>query len=78
MKTFTPRKLILAGLLLVVGGFVYDVVFAGIPYQDVPQELLDRYDLHKRVASVVCGLGLLAIACGCCLGIAQKLRRNRD
>ena len=77
MKTLTPGKLILVGLLLVVGGFVYDVIFAGIPYQDPPPELLERYDGHKRIASFICGLGLVSFAGGCCLGMVMKLRRNK-
>ena len=37
-------------MLIVMSGFVYDVVFAGIPYQDPTPELQARYDFHSAVA----------------------------
>ncbi len=33
-----------------MSGFVYDVLFAGIPYQDPTPELQARYDFHSSVA----------------------------
>jgi len=41
----------LLGILIVITGFVYDVIFAGIPYQDPTPELQARYDFHSAVAS---------------------------
>ena len=56
------------GILIVMSGFVYDVVFAGIPSQDPTPELQARYDFHSAVAGslyttggVVFLLGLVAI-----------------
>ena len=56
------------GMLIVMSGFVYDVVSAGIPYQDPTPELQARYDFHSAVAGslyttggVVFLLGLVAI-----------------
>jgi hypothetical protein len=56
------------GILIVMSGFVYDVVFAGIPYQDPTPELQARYDFHRAVADaiymtggVVFLLGIVAI-----------------
>ena len=56
------------GTLIVMSGFVYDVVFAGIPYQDPTPELQARYDFHRAVGDaiyttggVVFLLGLVAI-----------------
>jgi len=56
------------GILIVMSGFVYDVVFAGIPYQDPTPELQARYDFHSAVAGslyttggVVFLLGIVAI-----------------
>ena len=40
----------LIGALIVMSGFVYDVLFAGIPYQDPTPELQERYDFHSSVA----------------------------
>jgi hypothetical protein len=56
------------GILIVMSGFVYDVVFAGIPYQDPTPELQARYDFHSTVADslyttggVVFLLGLMVV-----------------
>ena len=51
MKRFWPLVLIGAGLALVLGGFIYDVMFAGIPYQDPTPEMSARYAHHAHVAS---------------------------
>jgi predicted MFS family arabinose efflux permease len=40
----------LLGLLIVLTGFVYDVIFAGIPYQDPTPEMQARYEFHSSVA----------------------------
>jgi len=41
------------GMLIVMSGFVYDVAFAGIPYQDPTPELQARYDFHRAVADAI-------------------------
>ena len=58
----------LFGFLLFVAGFVYDVMFAGIPYQDPPPELQAQWEFHSTVAfwtmsagGVIMAVGLLAI-----------------
>ncbi len=38
------------GLLLLASGFVYDLVFAGIPYQDPTPAMSARYAFHARIA----------------------------
>jgi len=38
------------GILIVISGFVYDVLFAGIPYQDPTPELQAQYNFHSSVA----------------------------
>ena len=40
----------LLGLLIVITGFIYDVLFAGIPYQDPTPAMQARYDFHSSVA----------------------------
>ncbi len=56
------------GIVIVIMGFVYDVLFAGIPYQDPTPELQARYDFHSSVAGmfyktggIVFLVGLVAI-----------------
>lgn len=57
----------LLGAGIVVVGFVYDILFAGIPYQDPTPELQADYNFHSSVAGmlyktggIVMLLGLLA------------------
>lgn len=37
-----------AGLRLTGAGFVYDILFAGIPYQDAQTHLQDQYTFHAN------------------------------
>jgi hypothetical protein len=53
MRRFWPLIVIAAGLFLLAGGFMYDVMFAGIPYQDPTPEMLARYNHHSRIASTI-------------------------
>jgi hypothetical protein len=49
----TSRKILLVivlGCMVLTGGFLYDIMFAGIPLQDPPPELLARYNLHASIA----------------------------
>jgi hypothetical protein len=74
MKTETLRKAGCAGGLLglaaLIGGFCYDVIFAGIPYQDPTPELERQYELHCQVASYLEMAGALILAIGCLLWLA--------
>ena len=58
-----PFVLIAAGLLLVVVGFVYDVLFAGIPYQDPTPEMSARCARPASIASTIfwCGAGVFLL-----------------
>lgn len=56
------------GIAIVLSGFVYDMLFAGIPYQDPTPELQARYDFHSAVAGwfyktggILFLLGLIAV-----------------
>jgi hypothetical protein len=40
------------GILIVLVGFVYDISFAGIPYQDPDPVLQAQYDFHSLIASL--------------------------
>jgi hypothetical protein len=68
-----PWIFILFGILTVIGGFLYDVIFAGIPYQDATPEMSARYDHHAGIASILRWSG----AALCLLGmIGVAMRRN--
>ncbi len=78
MRKLRPIRLIVIGLLLLVGGIVYDVLFAGIPYQDVPQELLNRYALHRKISSILCLAGFSTFLAGAIWSAFCLLHRKRD
>lgn len=61
------------GLLLLLVGFLYDVMFAGIPYQDPTAELEARYQAHQAVAGIFYRSGLLLMGLG--LLVLPLLRR---
>ena len=50
MRFIKTIATLLAGIVIIMSGFVYDVLFAGIPYQDPTPELQARYDFHSAVA----------------------------
>jgi Na+/melibiose symporter-like transporter len=75
MKRYWPFAWIAFGLAVVVAGFCYAVVFAGIPYQDPTPELTARYNLHTRVASIICCTGGVACLLGGGALLIRILRR---
>ena len=44
---------IIWGILLIVIGFIYDVIFAGIPYQDPTPLMIKKFNFHKTVAEKI-------------------------
>lgn len=73
MKNRAPLALSVAGILLIVVGFIYDVIFAGIPYQDPTPAMTASYERHALVASVIRYTGLAALV----VGIISALVRRR-
>jgi hypothetical protein len=76
MKRFLPLILILLGITLIFLGFVYDVLFAGIPYQDPTPALTTRYDFHSRIASIIRWSGVGICVIGGLVGLIRRLRRK--
>ena len=76
MKRFWPLILICVGVALVLGGFVYDVMFAGIPYQDPTPEISARYAHHAHVASVICSFGVALLLAGSVAGLVRFVIRR--
>jgi hypothetical protein len=76
MRRFWPLILLGAGLLLLIGGFVYDIVFAGIPYQDPPPDLIVSYNRHAHIASVLEWIGFILFLSSGVGGITQLVVRR--
>ena len=67
--------LVAIGLGIWVAGFLYDVLFAGIPYQDETAELAARYAFHAHVASVLYRLGVAMLGVSAAAGVAVLVLR---
>lgn len=63
MFLFRPAFLVFVGLALVVGGFLWFAIFAGIPYQDPSLEQAAAYKFHNdnSFRMQLAGMVLLAV-----------------
>lgn len=63
MKKYLPFILIALGIIVIFAGFVYDVLYAGIPYQDPTPALAASYNFHSQIASIIrwSGLGICVV-----------------
>ena len=66
-----PALVLLLGLVVILAGFVYDVLFAGIPYQDPTPELAARYAFDCGVAEVILGAGGVIFGLGLLVSFAR-------
>lgn len=57
-------SLFATGMAVILAGFVYDVIFAGIPYQDPSPELLSQYQFHAHIARQFYKVGWIAAVIG--------------
>ena len=76
IKRFWPIIFIAAGLSLLLGGFTYDLTFAGIPYQDPTPEMSARFDFHKRIAITIYLSGVGSFLLGALAGISRWVVRR--
>lgn len=68
-----PLVLACLGLFAFLGGFAYDVMFAGIPYQDPTVELQERYDWHAMVAERIQLGGLILLLVALVMGLVRRV-----
>jgi hypothetical protein len=76
MKSYWHLIIIASGFVLIIAGFVYNVVFAGIPYQDPPPELVARYNTHTTIAQTITTTGIITMLAGIVGGIVLRLLRR--
>jgi hypothetical protein len=62
-RRFILILIIVFGVLVSIGGFFDDAMFAGLPYQDPTPELEANYRFHSEVASAIeqTGLGIIGL-----------------
>ena len=75
MKRHFPLILIGLGILLLIFGFAYDLVFAGIPYQDPTPTMSARYAFHSRIAFGFYMIGGGAFLVGVLGGVMRVITR---
>ncbi len=75
MRLFTAG--VTLSLALVLAGFLYDVYFAGIPYQDPTPELQSRWAFHKGVSKTMMLAGAIGFALVALAALMVGLRRRR-
>jgi hypothetical protein len=64
MKWIVATAPLLLGLCICAAGFMYDLLYAGIPYQDPPPALQADYNVHASIAAAIETIGLLVMAVG--------------
>lgn len=72
MKNIRPLFIVIAGLVIFLFGFAYDLIFAGIPYQDPSPEVYANWRFHGKVATTIQITGLCAALLG---GLWAAIRR---
>jgi hypothetical protein len=77
VKAFPTRLLIISSIVIIVCGYVYDLFFAGIPYQDPTSEMSARYALHSGIAATIYTIGFGGLIVGILGGIAKPLADKR-
>jgi len=75
-KRLLALLLIASGLCLLVGGFIYEVMFAGIPYQDPTPEMEANYAHHSAVASSIYWASLGCMLSGCVLVVIRRVTQR--
>jgi len=75
-KPIWPYMLLAAGPVLLVAGFLYDLLFAGIPYQDPTPKMTASYDRHSAIATVIYWCGALILLAAITLVMVRFLSRR--
>lgn len=75
MKKFPAVFLIVGGLLTILLGIAYMLVFFDLPYPDATLEENIQQNFHMRITYVIVGVGFLGFWVGLLGGMAQFLFR---
>ena len=76
MRRSVPLLLVATGLAVFVGGFAYDVRFAGIPFPDPTPAMAADYAHHARVASLIRSAGGVVLLTGVTAALARRFARR--
>jgi hypothetical protein len=76
VRRSVPLLLVATGLAVFVGGFAYDVAYAGIPFPDPTPEMAADFAYHARVASLIRWAGLGLLLSGAATSVVRRLARR--
>lgn len=76
MHRYWPLIVLAAGLSLLTYGFIDEIMFAGIPYQDPTPEISANYALYSIVASFIRWTGAVAFLVGVFAGVIRTFARK--
>jgi amino acid transporter len=65
VRLLVPIAIVALGMMTMAFGFVYHVLFAGLPPQDPPPEVYATYQFHSSVAETILITGAGAFFVGC-------------
>jgi hypothetical protein len=79
MKRFWPFVLIMFGIMTIILGLMYDVLFAGIPYQDPTPAMIANYNFHSQIASIIRWVGAgICLLGGAAVIIRSMMNKRQD
>lgn len=70
------KHLIKIGLALIIAGFIYEMVFAGVPYQDPTEEMVIRYNRNEFISMTIMQIGLAVLVTGILVKVFSKKKKN--
>ena len=75
-RTLKILGLPLVGLLILIAGFLYFVIFAGLPYPDPTPELQAEWNYHENISWIILKIGGFVLFVGL-LAIPFLLKKTR-
>jgi hypothetical protein len=75
VRKYWPLALVAIGMTLLLGGLAWNIMFAGIPYQDPPPELAARYARHARFSATLGWIGILALVAGFVAAVVRRMQQ---
>lgn len=76
--TKAAMKVAAYGVILLIVAYVYDVLFAGIPYQDPTPEMQSKWEMHKSIAGWIYTIGTLVLLSGVFSIVVQRIKHNKQ
>jgi hypothetical protein len=73
MSVRTLKRIAMAGLLLVMAGFIWGVHFVGVPYQDPTPAQLAYESLHSSISGWLMGTGICTLLSSGFLAVARLI-----